>query len=284
MLAERPLLEVDHVRVRFGGRRAIPLVRGARPAKVAVDDVSFTVAPGETVGIVGESGSGKSTVARAVTRLGPITAGHVRFDGRDVGTLTGPELRRERRHFQMIFQNPSVSLNPRMTALQAVMEPLLVHRIASDTRSARTTASSLLERCGLPSASWTRRPDALSGGQQQRVAISRALAVQPRLIVADEPTSALDVSAQARVVNLMSELRSDLGVAFLFIGHDLAVVRHVSHRIIVMNAGRVVETGPSDEVCDHPSDPYTRRLLAASPSLDPAVERQRRLDRAADRG
>jgi ABC-type glutathione transport system ATPase component len=270
------LLEVERLRVVFGRRGLL----GRRIPKTAVDDVSLSLARGETLGIVGESGSGKSTLAKAVARLGPITSGSVRFSGRDITTLTGQDLRRERRHFQMIFQNPATSLNPRMAVVESVMEPLLIHRLSPNARDARARAEELLDRCGLPTASWARRPSGLSGGQQQRVAVARALAVKPQLIIADEPTSALDVSAQARVINLMMSIQQEMNLAFLFISHDLAVVRHVSHRIAVMNTGRIVEEGTADQICDAPKDDYTQRLLAASPSLSPSIERERRRLRA----
>jgi peptide/nickel transport system ATP-binding protein len=245
--------------------------------------VSVELRPGETLGVVGESGSGKSTLARAAARLGPITSGRIDFDGRDLTELRGSALRRARRDFQMIFQNPATSLNPAMSAGEAVAEPLLVHGLVERRRDAMTRARDLLERCGLPEASWARGPGGLSGGQQQRVAIARALAVEPRLIIADEPTSALDVSAQARVINLMTTLQRELGIAYLFITHDLAVVRHVSHRMAVMQRGRLVETGASEELCENPQQRYTKELLAASPSVDPEVERRRRAVRRAGR-
>ncbi|MGC4109305.1 MAG: dipeptide/oligopeptide/nickel ABC transporter ATP-binding protein [Nocardioides sp.] len=273
--AGAPLLSIEHVSVVFGRRRG-PF---PRDGFVAVDDVSLDIGPGETVGVVGESGSGKSTLARAAARLGPVTSGLIRFDGRDVTGLGGGALRRARREFQMIFQNPSTSLNPGMSAGDAVAEPLLVHGLVERRRDALTKAHDLLARCGLPEDSWQRTPRNLSGGQQQRVAIARALSVEPRLIIADEPTSALDVSAQARVINLMTTLQRELHIAYLFISHDLAVVRHVSQRMAVMHRGRVVESGSTDAVCEDPQERYTKELLAASPSVDPGVERQRRAAR-----
>jgi peptide/nickel transport system ATP-binding protein len=271
--AVEPLLEIDDLTVVFGRRG---LGRFRRSGVIAVDKVSLSVRPGQTVGVVGESGSGKSTLARAAARLGPITAGSIRFAGSDITGIAGAALRRTRREFQMIFQNPATSLNPAMSARASVAEPMLVHGMVERRRDALARADELLERCGLPDSAWSRLPRALSGGQQQRVAISRALAVEPRLIIADEPTSALDVSAQARVINLMQTLQEDLGIAFLFISHDLAVVRHVSHEMAVMSTGRLVEHGPADDICERPSEQYTKELLSASPSLDPQLERQRR--------
>lgn len=277
-VASVALLEVDNASVVFNGGGLL-----RRRRVVAVDEVSLRVTAGETLGIVGESGSGKSTLAKAVARLGPLTTGQVRFDSHDITSMKGRDLRRERRRFQMIFQNPATSLNPRLTAVDAVMEPMIIHHISLNTRDACSRAEELLDRCGLPRASWSRRPQELSGGQQQRVAIARALAVKPQLIIADEPTSALDVSSQARVINLMMSLQEDMELAFLFISHDLAIVRHVSHRIAVMKEGRIVEAGTADQICDHPSNGYTKRLLSAAPSLIPSTERGRRSLRLRDK-
>ena len=252
----RPLLVVEDLAKDF------PLGRG-RTLR-AVDGVSFQVHAGETFALVGESGSGKSTTARLVLRLTDPTAGTVTFDGRDVTRVSGRTLRDLRRHVQVVYQNPFASLDPRFTVAQIVEEPLRVFRVGSRT-SRRDRARDLLTRVALPESVLQRRPAELSGGQRQRVAIARALSLQPSLVVCDEPVSALDVSVQAQVLELFAELQDELGLAYLFISHDLAVVRQLADHVGVMQAGRLVEAGPADEIFAAPSHPYTRELLAAVP-------------------
>ncbi|SFJ88578.1 oligopeptide transport system ATP-binding protein [Amycolatopsis sacchari] len=265
--APTPLLDISDLHVHF------PVPSGAFGHQTlrAVDGVSLTVAPGETLGLVGESGSGKSTVARAVARIEPVTSGEIRVAG---STVSGRKFDEKelRRTAQMIFQDPRGSLNPRHTIYQAVREPLDIHRVrAPGERSARV--DELLRLVGLNPAMRDRYPGSLSGGQLQRVAIARALAVEPKLLLCDEPVSSLDVSVQAQVVNLLAGLQSEFGVAYLFIAHDLAVVRHLSHRIAVMYLGSVVETAPTSELFSHPRHPYTRALIDAVPDTTPAGAR-----------
>ncbi|MFC9396552.1 dipeptide ABC transporter ATP-binding protein [Streptomyces sp. NPDC057027] len=253
------LAEVRDLRVDYPGRRR------ARPHP-AVKGVSLHVARGETLGLVGESGSGKSTIARALTGLRRPTSGEVRFDGRDVsGAATDTRLRRElSRDVQLVFQDPYASLNPRHTVEQIVTTPLRIHTDL-DRSERRRRAAELLEQVGLSPSHLPRHPHEFSGGQRQRIGIARALAVRPRLVIADEPVSALDVSVQAQVLNLLMDLREELGLSLLFISHDLAVVRHFCDRIAVLKKGELVEVGPRDTVFDSPAAPYTRELLAAFP-------------------
>ena len=262
-----PLLEVEnlarHYPVTRGlfRRREIGVVR-------AVDGVSFTIARGETLGLVGESGCGKSTLARLVLRLIEPSAGAVRFDGQDITGLDGEALRRLRRRMQLVFQDPFASLNPRMTVGEILDEPLLVHGIG-DAAARRRRVAELLALVGLDSHHAARRPQAFSGGQRQRIGIARALAVEPALVVCDEPVSALDVSIQAQIVNLLKDLQARLGLSYLFIAHDLAVVRHVADRIAIMYLGRILETASADQLFAAPRHPYTRMLLAAVPRASP---------------
>ncbi|MGA0541309.1 ABC transporter ATP-binding protein [Neotabrizicola sp. VNH66] len=247
-----------------------------RRAVNAVANVSFDIAPGETLGLVGESGSGKTTVGRAVLRRLAAAQGRILFEGQDITRLQGDALRRLRARMQIVLQDPYTSLNPRHRVGEIVAEPLLVHGIAATPEEARATVRDLLTRVGLPADAADRYPHSFSGGQRQRIGIARALALKPALIVADEPVSALDVSVRAQVVNLMQDLQRDLGISFLFIAHDLAIVRHISHRVAIMYAGRLVEVAPREDVYSRPIHPYTRALLSAVPVADPKVQRTRR--------
>jgi oligopeptide transport system ATP-binding protein len=260
-----PLLRVRRLVKHFSVDRGL-LGSGARLH--AVDGVDLEVHPGEVLAVVGESGSGKSTLARCILRLIDVTAGTVEFDGRDVTAISGGALASFRQQVQPVFQDPFSSLDPRWRVRRSVREALDAYRIGtSSDRDARV--HDLLERVGLDPALADRRPHQLSGGQRQRVGIAAALAPAPRLIVADEPVSALDVSVQAQVLNLLAELQRDLGLAIVFVAHDLAVVEHISHRVAVMYLGRIVETGPTAAVFSDPQHPYTQALLAAIPQADP---------------
>jgi len=262
MLAAMPLLEVDDLQVGFPLPRPRPWA--AAPRLRAVAGLSLSLAAGETLGVVGESGCGKSTLLRALLGLETVDAGAIRFDGVDVTHARGATLRTLRRGVQMVFQDPYGSLNPRLRAGQVLEEALRANFKLTAAERVRRTAA-LLERVGLGPALKDRFPHELSGGQRQRLGIARALAVEPRLLLADEPVSALDVSVQAQIINLFAELRRDLNLACLFIAHDLAVVRHLCDRVAVMYLGRIVETGPAAAVYTCPMHPYTRALLAAAP-------------------
>ncbi|HEY7247865.1 MAG TPA: ABC transporter ATP-binding protein [Xanthobacteraceae bacterium] len=270
--ARQPLLAVEGISVSFVLRAKSLFARNSVRVH-AVEDVSFTVGHGETLGIVGESGSGKTTTARAVMLQVKLDRGKIRFEERDVTNLAGEELRRMRRHMQFVFQDPYGSLNSRMTVLDAVAEPLIVHGFVKRPGDARDKVVSLLELVGLPSDAVERYPHAFSGGQRQRIGIARALAISPELVVADEPVSALDVSVRAQVVNLLQDLQQRLGLAYVFIAHDLAIVRHISHRIAIMYAGRIVEIGSRDRIYESPRHPYTQALLSAVLEPDPAAAR-----------
>jgi peptide/nickel transport system ATP-binding protein len=268
-----PLLEVHDLRVWF------PLHTGVLRRRTgwvrAVDGVDLRIDRRETLGLVGESGSGKSTLARAVARLLPTTSGRIALDGRDLLELRASELRGERRRFQYVFQDPLASLNPRQTAGAIVAEPLLVHHLMS-RREAAARVADLLAQVGLDAAIARRYAHEMSGGQRQRIAIARALALEPDLIICDEPVTALDVSVQAQVVNLLRSLQDDLGLSYLFIAHDLSVVRHLAHRVAVMYLGHIVETAPVEALFTQPLHPYTHALLSAAPIPDPVRERKRR--------
>ncbi|MFJ9746581.1 dipeptide ABC transporter ATP-binding protein [Streptomyces chartreusis] len=261
-----PLLETEHLTKDF----PLPHSAGGTRMLRAVDDVGITVHRGETVALVGESGSGKSTTARLILRLTPPTAGRIRFDGEDVTETRGTRLRALRCRAQLVYQNPYASLDPRLTVGDIVDEPLRAFRVADRAgRAARVTG--LLDRVALPDSVLGRRPAELSGGQRQRVAIARSLALSPDLVVCDEPVSALDVSVQEHILHLLAELQADTGVAFLFVSHDLAVVRQIAHRVVVMRGGRVVESASADDLFRAPAHPYTRDLLAAVPGRTRAV-------------
>ncbi|HEY9279096.1 MAG TPA: ABC transporter ATP-binding protein [Eoetvoesiella sp.] len=257
----QPLLQVEDLRVHFPVRSDgwLGKVRVAR----AVDGVTLELARGETLGLVGESGSGKTTLGRAILRRTPLTEGTIRFRGEDITHATGDRLRLLRRHMQLVFQDPSTSLNPRHTVFDAIAEPLIVHGLGKDKTALKTRVAMLIKKVGLPPDAAQRYPHAFSGGQRQRIGIARALAIEPDFIVADEPVSALDVSVRAQIINLFQDLQQELGLTFLLIAHDLAVVRHISHRIAIMYAGVVVETGTRDDVYEHALHPYTRSLLSA---------------------
>lgn len=242
----------------------------------AVSGVNFDIAPGETLGLVGESGSGKTTVGRAILRRIPVADGRIVFEGQDITQTDGEALRRLRARMQIVLQDPYTSLNPRMKVADIVAEPLIVHGLARSRDEANDEVRALLGRVGLTPDAADRYPHSFSGGQRQRIGIARALALKPSLIVADEPVSALDVSVRAQVVNLMQDLQRDLGVSFLFIAHDLAIVRHISHRVAIMYAGRVVEIAPREDIYTQPIHPYTRALLSAVPVADPKAQRARR--------
>ncbi|WNJ93974.1 ABC transporter ATP-binding protein [Bosea sp. 685] len=271
---ERPVLEVSGLTTRFVIRSAL---RGRITGRVhAVENVSFSLRAGETLALVGESGCGKSTTGRSLLRLIEPEAGSILLDGVDMLKLGADKLREQRRRIQMIFQDPFGSLNPRETVGTAIAEPLVIHGLATPAK-ARDKVADLLERVGLQADMARRYPHEFSGGQRQRICIARALALEPRLIVADEAVSALDVSVKAQVVNLMLDLQAQMGLSYVFISHDMAVVERVSHRVAVMYLGEIVEIGPREAIFGNPQHPYTKRLLAAVPIADPARRRQPRL-------
>jgi peptide/nickel transport system ATP-binding protein/oligopeptide transport system ATP-binding protein len=267
-----PLLEVEDVGRQFVARRSVL----GRPTAIvtAVDGVSFSLEAGKTLALVGESGCGKSTLGRLVLRLIEPTAGRIRFDGRDVTALRERELRPLRRNAQLIFQDPYASLNPRMTVGQILAEPLALHDVVPPSRR-KERVNELLRLVGLEPRLARRYPHEFSGGQRQRIAIARALAVEPKLIVCDEPVSALDVSIRAQVLNLLRDLQRRLGLAYIFISHDLAVVKHIADRIAVMHLGRIVEIGPNEALFANPRHPYSRALLSAIPVPAPGAMRER---------
>lgn len=271
--AVSPLLEVEGLKVHFPVRQGS--FGGKKGTVHAVDGVDLTIMPGETLGLVGESGCGKSTTAMAILRRVEPTEGSIRFQGADITHAKGEKLRRLRKDFQMVFQDPYSSLNPRMRVAEIVGEPLQVHGIIKDRSELKRKVEELLGLCGLPADTADRYPHAFSGGQRQRIALARALALNPGLVVADEPTSALDVSIQAQVVNLMKDLQQQLGMSYLFISHNLAIVRNISHRIAIMYGGLIVELAPASDIYDGALHPYTHALLSAVPIPDPEVESHR---------
>jgi peptide/nickel transport system ATP-binding protein len=268
-----PLVEVENLKVWFPIKSGIVLDRHVGDIR-AVDDVSFTIERGETFGLVGESGCGKTTLGRAILRLYEPTAGSVRFDGKDVTHLSEGELRPLRRRMQMVFQDPFASLNPRHSVGRIVGEPLRVHGLAG-RRASAARVRELLEVVGLPSDAGSRYPHEFSGGQRQRIGLARSLALNPDFIAADEPVSALDVSIQAQIINLLETLQDEFELTYLFIAHDLAVVRLISDRFAVMYLGWIVEVSPAEELYDNPLHPYTISLLSSVPIPDPRIERYR---------
>jgi oligopeptide/dipeptide ABC transporter ATP-binding protein len=270
-----PLLAVEGLAVEFRGRRRLVdwLERRPRPVARAVDGVDLSIDRHETVGLVGESGSGKTTLGRAILRLVQPSAGRVLFEGEDIAGADAKALRGLRRRLQMVFQNPHSSLNPRFTVAATIAEVLRFHRIVPENGIGAETAR-LLSLVGLGSEMAGRYPRALSGGQRQRVGLARALAVRPSMLVLDEPVAALDVSIQAQVLNLLNDLRGELGLTMLFIAHEMSVVRHMSRRVAVMYLGRIVETGTTDEIFTGPRHPYTQGLLGAVPRLEPVKRRR----------
>jgi oligopeptide transport system ATP-binding protein len=273
----RNLVEVEDLKVYFAIKSGILLDRHVGDIR-AVDDVSLTIERGETLGLVGESGCGKSTIGRTILRLYKPVAGRIAFDGQDITELGEAELRPLRRRMQMVFQDPYSSLNPRHSVGRIVGEALRAHGIAS-RRSADARVRDLLLRVGLPPDAAGRYPHEFSGGQRQRIGVARALALNPDFIVADEPVSALDVSIQAQILNLLKDLQQEFFLSYLFIAHDLAVVKGMSDRIAVMNLGKIVEIGPADEVYERPKEEYTKALLAAVPVPDPRQMRERKAER-----
>lgn len=269
------ILSVKNLKKHFPITAGFILQREVGAVK-AVDGVSFDVKRGETLGLVGESGCGKSTTGRTILQLYRPTAGTVEFEGRDLTTLKGNDLRQMRKEMQIIFQDPFASLNPRMTVGSIVSEPLQIHGLYPNKSERQEYVEALLERVGLNPYFINRYPHEFSGGQRQRIGIARALALRPSFIVADEPISALDVSIQAQVVNLMEELQEELGLTYLFIAHDLSMVRHICDRVAVMYLGKIVELGSTREVYDNPLHPYTQALLSAVPEPDPSKEANRR--------
>jgi len=272
-MTSSPLLTVRDLKVHFPVQHG--LFSRAKVYVKAVDGVSFSLAPGETLGLVGESGCGKTTLGRAVVRLIEPTAGSVTFDGDELTKLDGAALRSRRRGFQMIFQDPYGSLNPRMTVEGIIGEALDIHSLATDAKARRARVAALLEAVGLNTAHAQRYPHEFSGGQRQRIGIARALAVEPKLIVCDEPVSALDVSVQAQIINLLQDLQRQRGLAYLFVAHDLAVVEHISRRVMVMYLGLVAELADAKAIVRAPKHPYTQALISAVPVVDPASKRSR---------
>jgi ABC-type glutathione transport system ATPase component len=264
---ENPLLTVDRLAVEYPGR-------GRKPGFRALEDISFSIRRGETLGLVGESGSGKTTIGRAVLGLVPANEGTISFDGQDITRARGRERRALSRDIQVVFQDPYTSLNPSMTVEDILSEPLTVQ--GWDRKEAVKHVRGLLDSVHLPADAGSRLPREFSGGQRQRIAIARAIAVKPRLIVCDEPVSALDLTTQARVLDLLIEIQVTTGVAYLFVSHDLSVIRHISHNVIVLYRGKLVEHGRADQVTSAPRHPYTQRLFMSAPVPDPRQQRDRR--------
>ncbi len=268
------LLEVKHLKMYFPVTSGIIVQKKVADVK-AVDDVSFFIRKGETLGLVGESGCGKTTTGRAILQLYKPSAGEIMFEGRDLCKLSGGDMRAMRRKMQIIFQDPYGSLNPRMTCGSIIGEPLIVHHLVKNRKEYQEQVAELLRIVGLNPYMADRYPHEFSGGQRQRIGIARALAVKPNFIVCDEPVSALDVSIQAQVINLLEELQEEFHLTYLFIAHDLSVVRHISDRVAVMYLGKIVEIANRDELYENPLHPYTKALLSAVPIPDPVVEAKR---------
>ena len=268
------LVEVDSLKMHFPVRSGLIFQRTVAHVR-AVDDVSFFIRRGETLGLVGESGCGKTTTGRCILQLYRPTSGAIRFDGEDLCAMSSKNLRQMRRRMQVIFQDPYSSLNPRMTAGNIIGEPLVVHGMGGSKAEYREQIAELLSVVGLSPSMADRFPHEFSGGQRQRIGVARALAVRPQFVVCDEPVSALDVSIQAQIVNLLEELQEKFQLTFLFIAHDLSVVRHISDRVAVMYLGRIVEVASREEIYENPIHPYTRALLSAVPIPDPVLDAQR---------
>ncbi|TVT61288.1 dipeptide ABC transporter ATP-binding protein [Amycolatopsis rhizosphaerae] len=273
-----PILSVRNLVKHFPVRQGVLFKRTVGQVK-AVDGVSFDLLPGETLGVVGESGCGKSTLAQVLMRLEEPTGGGAAFEGRDIFKLRGAELRQLRREIQIVLQDPYTSLNPRMTVGDIVGEPFEIHTEVAPKGSRARKVRELLEVVGLNPEHLNRYPHQFSGGQRQRIGIARALALRPKVIICDEPVSALDVSIQAQVMNLLGELQGEFGLSYVFIAHDLSVVRHLSTRVAVMYLGKIVEIGTEEEIYERPSHPYTQALLSAVPVADPEVRGQRQVIR-----
>jgi oligopeptide transport system ATP-binding protein len=267
------LLEVTDLVKHFPIKSGILIDREVDQVK-AVDGISFAIPRGQTLGLVGESGSGKSTACRAVLQLVQPSSGSIKFEGQEIAGYSRRQMRPLRREMQMIFQDPYASLNPRKRIGQIVGDPLKRQDVASGS-SLRKRVEELLERVGLGPEHYNRYPHEFSGGQRQRIGIARALALKPKLVIADEPVSALDVSIQAQIINLLDDLQDEFGLTYLFVAHDIGVVRHISDRIAVMHHGKIVEEGTADQVCEHPQDDYTKKLLSAVPVPDPREARAR---------
>jgi oligopeptide transport system ATP-binding protein len=270
----RPIVEIEKLTRRFIVGQGL---FGSGKRVHAVENVSLAIAPGETLGLVGESGCGKSTLGRTLLRLIEPTNGRIRLDGRDITALSTKELRPLRRRMQIIFQDPFSSLDPRMTIRETLTEPMRIHRLYRSIDEEHAALEQLLERVGLKQEALDRYPHEFSGGQRQRIGIARALAVEPGFIVCDEPLSALDVSIQAQIINLLLDLRDKLNVSYLFISHDLEVVRFISHRIAVMYLGRIVELGPAEQVAKTRLHPYTKALLGSAPIAEPGAKPKHRI-------
>ncbi len=266
MSEEQPILAVENLRMHFPVKGGV--IRRAVAACKAVDGVSFSIRPGETLGLAGESGCGKSTLGKTIARLYKPTEGNIHFQGTNLAGMSRSELKPFRREIQMIFQDPYESLNPRQTVANIVEEPFIIHKMGT-REERRKWVTELLEQVGLPSVAAQRYPFEFSGGQRQRIGIARALALKPKLIICDEPVSALDVSIQSQVLNLLMNLQQDLGLSYLFISHDLAVVKHISDRIAIMYLGKLVELGDSEAIYKNPRHPYTKSLISAIPVPDP---------------
>ena len=270
----KPLLQVTDLHMHFPVREGI-LLR-TRKFNRAVDGVSLHINPGETLGLVGESGCGKSTLGRCVSRLYAPTSGSIQFGGEEISRLKGKALLPYRQHIQMIFQDPMESLNARHTVGEILEEPLIIHRLGDKTQR-MSRVRELLDIVGLPARSATRYPFEFSGGQRQRIGIARAIALNPKLIICDEPVSALDVSIQSQILNLLNDLQQELGLAYLFIAHDLAVVKHISDRVAIMYLGNIVEYATGDKIYSEPAHPYTRSLISAIPVPDPHRKAERQV-------